>query len=335
MLRMRENTIVMTHFARKRTWLYLTLLGLALSGCASSPWHPTIAVIPRETSEEIWVGEHGGAADAALQHHLLIYWNGPSTEADVEPQIKLTEKAISHHSYGLVLSPNSPFALNTLIERALSSGIPVVVLGAEVPVAQRRGLSFVLDDEDRTGTLIADRLQHILSGRGKVIILGVDSLSPGSVPRAEAVQRAIQSRDPQIQIVDELTGSLSFGQAELVTEQAIRSHPGLDAIIALGINQTKGAMSAVTSAGEMGRIRIIGCDQGVDLLYLLRNSVIDSLVVQDSRTMGRIAVENLIAQHNGSSVPERIYVEPRLVTRANVDDPAIQTILSMRWRPGK
>jgi len=192
----------------------------------------------------------------------------------------------------------------------------------------------VLNDENRTGTLIARRLHRILGGKGKVIILGVNPLSPGSVPRAEAVQRAILREDPQIQIVDELTGSFSFGRAELVTEQAIRSHPGLDAIIALGINETRGAASAVASAGAMGRIRIVGCDQGMDLLFLLRDSVIDSLVVQDSRTMGRIAVGNLVAQHLGRSVPERVLVEPRFVSQANVDDPVIQTILSERWRPG-
>ncbi|HUV71268.1 MAG TPA: substrate-binding domain-containing protein [Terracidiphilus sp.] len=322
------------HFVGRPTCLLLALLGLALSGCASSSWRSTIAVIPRETSEEISVAEHGGAADAALRQHLRVYWNGPTTSDDVEPQIKLTEKAIRDRSYGLLLSPNNPFALNTLIERALSSAIPVVVVGAEIPIAPRQGLSFVLNDENRTGTLIARRLHRILGGKGKVIILGVNPLSPGSVPRAEAVQRAILREDPQIQIVDELTGSFSFGRAELVTEQAIRSHPGLDAIIALGINETRGAASAVASAGAMGRIRIVGCDQGMDLLFLLRDSVIDSLVVQDSRTMGRIAVGNLVAQHLGRSVPERVLVEPRFVSQANVDDPVIQTILSERWRPG-
>jgi ribose transport system substrate-binding protein len=149
------------------------------------------------------------------------------------------------------------------------------------------------------------------------------------------VQRALQRDDPQIQIVDELSASSSFGQAELVTEQAIRSHPGLDAIVALGINETRGAVAAVASSGASGHIRILGCDQTMDLLFLLRDSMIDSLVVQDSRTMGSIAVGNLVAQHEHRSVPENTRVEPRLVTLANVDDPEIQTILSERWRPAK
>ena len=319
--------------AGRPTGLLLTLVGLVLFGCRSSPWRSTIAVIPRETSEEIWVAEHGGAADAARRQHLRVYWNGPTTIDDVEPQINLTEKAIHAHSYGLLLSPNSPFALNTLIERALSRRIPVVILGAEIPIAPQKGLSFVLNDENRTGTLIADRLHQVLGGEGKVIILGVNPLLPGSVPRAEAIQRAIQREDPQIQVVDELSGAFSFGRAELVTEQAIQSHPDVNAIIALGINETRGAVSAVASTGGMDRIRIIGCDQGMDVIYLLRNSVIDSMVVQDTRAMGRIAVENLVAEHEGRSVPLRVAVEPQLVTRSNVDDPVIQAILSQRWRP--
>jgi hypothetical protein len=70
-------------------------------------------------------------------------------------------------------------------------------------------------------------------------------------------------------------------------------------------------------------------------MFLLRDSMIDSLVVQDSRTMGNIAVVNLVAQHHGRDVAENTLVEPRLVTQANVDDPEIQTILSERWRPAK
>jgi ribose transport system substrate-binding protein len=292
-------------------------------------------VIPRETADEIWVAEHGGAAEAAFRQHLRVYWNGPTREDDVEPQITLTEKAIRANSYGLLLSPDNPFALDTLIDRALSRGIPVVIVGAAIPVAARQGLSFVLNDENKGAALIAGRLHRVLGGKGKVLILGVNPLSPGSVSRAEAVQRALERDDPQIQIVDELSGSSSFGQAELVTEQAIRTHPELDAIIALGINESRGAVAAVASSGAAGRVRIVACDQTMDLLFLLRESMIDSLIVQDSRSMGSIAVGNLVAQHHERNVPESVLVEPRLVTLANVDDPVIQAILSENWRPAR
>ena len=309
------------------------LILLCCLGCRSSASHSTIAVIPRDSAEEIWVSEHGGAVDAAFQRHLHIYWNGPSRDDDVEQQIALSEKAISAQYYGLILSPNNSFALNTTIQRAVARGIPVVIVGAQIPIPPQRGLTFVLNDADKMGALAAQRAREILRGRGKIIILGVDALSPGSVERSNAFEQALQRDAPGISIEEKLVGSFSFGEAELATEQAIRSYPGTTAIFALDINETRGAAAAVRNTGTSSRIKIIGCEQTLDLLFQLRHGFIDSLVVEDTRTMGYLAVEEIAAEKRGEPVPPKTVVEPVLVTRENIDREAIQRILSLRWRP--
>ena len=310
----------------------ICLLGFLLvcSGCRSS--RTVVAVIPRDTAEEIWVSEHGGAADAAAQRHLEIYWNGPSRDDDVEQQISLSERAIRAHDVGLVLSPNNAFALDTLIHRALSRKIPVVIVGAEIPISPQHGLSFVLNDVGQTGSLITRRLNVLLRGRGRIVLIGAGPLSPGREARAESVEEALHRLAPGISIERKLDGAFSFGQAELASEQAIHADPDLSAIVALGINETRGAAAAVRSSGKSGRIRVIGCDQTLDLLFLLRQGLIDSLVVQDTRTMGYLAIGQIAAQQHGDSVPLKTLVQPSLVTRENVDDDGIQRILDSRWR---
>ena len=307
-------------------------LALCFTACRKNSNH-TIAVIPRDTAEEIWVSEHGGAADAAYKQNLEIDWNGPTRDDDVEQQISLSERAIRSGDYGLVLSPNNSFALGTVIQRALSKKIPVVIVGAAIPIAPQHGLSFVLNDTEKMGALAAARAAEILRGKGKILVLGFDPLSPGSVERAEAFERALRRVAPGISIVDQVSGSMSFGQAELASEQAILAHPDLSAIFALGINATRGAAAAARSTKAANKIKIIGCDQTLDLLFLLRHGVIDSLVIEDTRTMGHLAVQQIAAQRRGESVPSRRYVEPLLVTRRNVDDAGVQEVLSLRWRP--
>lgn len=314
-----------------RLSVFLTML--CLEGCSSGGARSTIAAIPRNMSDEIWVSELGGASRAASARGLKIYWNGPSRDDDVQPQISLIDRAIRGNNYGVLVSPNNPFALNTLLERALSRRIPVAIVGAETPMPAEKGLFFVLNDVETTGELVADRLNHLLMGHGSVVLLGIDPLSPGSVARAEAIEQALRRIAPQIRIEQKLVGSFSFGQAELASEQAIAAVPGLAAIIALGVDQTSGAAAAVHNTGTAQRIRIIGCDQRFDLLFLLRRGILDSLVIEDTRSMGRIAVERIAAEHQGQPVPARTLVQPRLVTRANVDAPEIQRILDARWRP--
>lgn len=312
---------------------FVCLLGFLpfLGGCR--PARRVIAVIPRDTAEEIWVSEHGGAADAAAERHLDVYWNGPSRDDDVEQQISLSERAVHSPDIGLILSPNNSFALDTLIQRALSRRIPVVIVGADIPIAPQQGLSFVLNDVNQTGRLIAQRLHAVLGSTGKVALMGADPLSPGRAERAAAIEAALSRVAPGITIEQKLVGPFSFGQAELASEQVIQAHPDLSAIVALGINEARGAVAAVRNTGTSRQIRVIGCDQTLDLLFLLRRGLIDSLVVEDTRTMGYLAVQHILAQRREEPVPGKTLVPPSLVTLQNVDDDSIQRILDSRWRP--
>jgi ribose transport system substrate-binding protein len=306
---------------------------LFLAGCRPSSFRSTIVVIPRDTAEEIWVSEHGGAVDAASKRELHIYWNGPSRDDDVEHQIALVERAVAGHYYGVILSPNNSFALSNAIQRAVSSAIPVVITSSEIPIAPEPDLSFVLNDDKRMGEIAAQRTNAILSGKGTVAILGLDALSPGAVERSNAFEEDLHRVAPHIAIVAKVTGPYSFGQAELAAEQTIHSYPNLSAIFALSFNDTRGALAAVRSVQPARSIKIIGCDQTLDLLLLLRRGEVDSLIVEDTRSMGSRAVEEIAAERNGQPVPPRTLVEPVLVDRDNVDDPVIQQTLSVRWRP--
>ncbi len=311
----------------------LRMVLLLAAGCGSSVSRSTIMVIPRDTAEEVWVSEHGGAVDAALKHRLRIYWNGPSGYDDVEQQIALIERAVAGHYYGLIVSPNNSFALSNAIESALSSGMPIVITSEEVSIAPQAGLFFVLNDAKQMGALAAQRMNAILKGKGTVAILGLDAVSPGMVERANAFEQNLHQIAPQIKVVAKVAAPYNFGQAELAAEQILRAYPGLAGIFSLGNNYTMGAVAAVHSVAPPHPVHIVGCDQLLDSLLLLRRGELDALVVEDTRTMGYRAVEEIAAQRAGHPGPPRVLVEPVLVDRENVNDAAIQQILSVRWRP--
>ena len=306
-------------------------LCLFVSGCHQGRSHDAITVIPRDTAEAVWVTEHGGVAEAAGKHGR-VYWNGPSDEEDVEQQIALAERAINQGALGLVLSPNSPFALNTVIQRALSQKIPVVIVGAAIPMPAGKGLSFIVNDVQKTGQLAAQRMSDLLGGKGEVLVLGVNPMSPGNEERAQAFEQSLRVIAPEIHIAQRVVGSQSFGQAELATERAVRAHQNIGGIFAVSITATRGAIAALRTTHTTDRIRIIGCDQTLDLLFGLREGLLDSLLVQDMHTMGSKAVEQVIAERRGEAVPATIYIEPTLVTRDNIDSDTVQRLLRMDWR---
>jgi len=301
-------------------------------GCQQSASRHTIAVIPRDTAEEVWSSEHGGAAAAAQRHGLSVYWNGPNREDDAEQQIALAERAVHARDYGILLSPNHPFELTTIVQRALDRSIPLVLLGSRLSIKPSPHLSYVLSDAKSGGAQAAARISTMLHGRGEVVVIGVDPMSPGSVDRANAFERALERESPDIQVAERLIGSPSFGQAEQATETVLHTHPHLAAIVTLNINATRGAYAAIHAAGLDRRVKIVGWDQALDLLFLLRHGQIDSIVVQNTRAMGYIGVEQLVAEAEGRPVPPYVYVKPALVTRDNVDEDRIQQMLDMDWR---
>jgi hypothetical protein len=51
--------------------------------------------------------------------------------------------------------------------------------------------------------------------------------------------------------------------------------------------------------------------------------------------MGFKAVGAIAASRSGGPGPQQILIAPILVTRANVDDPAVQKLLYVNWRTEK
>jgi ribose transport system substrate-binding protein len=309
------------------------VFGLVLfgSGCRSAP-RRMISVVPRQASESMWVTEHVGVSEAAAREKVAIYWNGPTEEGDVEQQIVLAERAIQHNNMGLILSPSNPFALNTVVKRSLDRGMSVVIVGTPLSLKPEARLSFVLNDVQETGLLAADRMRDVLKGKGEILILGYDPLFSAGTDRSSAFETALARDAPKIRIVEKLKGPFSFGQAEMAAEKVIGAHPNLSAIFSLNTTSTRGAVAAVRTTHTSDHILIIGCDHTLDLLYFLRQGAVDSLVTQNMRAMGAIAVSSIMAQSRGERVAPYTYVKPTLVTRQNIDEERIQQMLKMDWR---
>lgn len=302
---------------------------LCMSACHSAPMHNRIVVIPRFSSDARWLSEHVGIGEAAEHAKLGVYWNGPSGEANMQEQTELAERAIHGGAYGIIVEASNFFTMNRTIRGALAHNIPVVVLGERIDIAPSPRLSFVLSDIPVAGKLIASRLDTILHGHGEVAIVGLDPQTPGNVERSDSIEAALRQNAPGIHVIEKTIGSFSIGSSEQVAERVIQERPALNAIIALTPREGYSVAAAVHALHAENRIRIIVCDQTLEVLMLLRQGAIDAILVQDMRGMGSVAVENIIAQHHQRLVSSPVYFKPWLVTRENIDDERIQQLLLM------
>ena len=304
---------------------------LLASGCARSHPH-TVAVIPEITALETSEAEHAGVASAVLGTNWKIYWNAAGRKDDVARQIELVENAIAQKDGGLILSPVHPLALNTLVSRAIARGIPTVIVGSYLSIPPNPKLAYILNDDEETGKLAADRAGAILNGRGKVALIGSEPAISATALRTAAFRHRLSENYSAIHILNDLPSSRTIEQGSVGAQQILERYPKLDAIIALDIIATRTSFSALKSQKNQG-VRVIACDQELDLLYYLRKGQIDSIIVENTFEMGYRAMDLIKAGQRGKSISGSQLLAPVLVTRENVDQPDVQRMLSMDWRP--
>lgn len=278
----------------------------------------------------LWEAAHAGAETAARQDGLKIYWNAPTREDDVQRQIEIMQHAISSGARGLVLAPDQGLALMVPVGNVVAHGIPTVVISSSLPVPPGGKLSYILNDEETTGRLAAQRIGQILSGKGTVAVLGVDPDVSGILERTNAFETSVASLYPGVHIVEERAAGFNIAEAQDIAEGVLERNPHLDVFLALNSATTRGAYLALKRRGLLKQVKLVACEQ--DLVPPLLTGEIDSILVENTYEMGRLAVNAIARQMRGEPVPALTRISPMLVTRENLDTPEVHRMLSMDWK---
>ena len=261
---------------------------------------------------------------------LHLAWNGPS-DGDAQRQIDLFNDAIGKQVYGIAINPRSLYAANGVIHNAVTQKIPVVVLLHPLPLGPEDHLSFVLEDVQMSANLVARRLQQILPEHSDVLLVGLDSLNAGGEDRFDALEESMQQIDPTARIVGRIAGPPGIETFQSAITNALARQPGIRAIIALDSHASYAAASVIHDSNAQDKIRVLAFDQNTEVLASLRQGGVDSVLVQDMREMGHIAISNIVHDRHHQPVAPITYVKPLLVTRDNIDTEAVQRILLMNW----
>jgi ribose transport system substrate-binding protein len=293
-----------------------------------------IAVIPRTAGTGLWEPEHGGVDAAAVRIGAHVYWNAPTREDDVEGQISMVDQVIDKGYQGLILAPDQALALITPVRRAVARGIPTVIVSSPllIPPGQGGKLFYILNDEEAGGRIAARRVAELVHGRGSVAVLGVNPDIAGIMSRSRSFELFLAHNYPGIHVMKRM-GSFNMLHEQQIAEETLKANPSIDVIVALMWSSTRGVISAIVSVPGNRRVKVIGFDPDGVLPFEIES--LDSVIVQDTRTMGLQAVNLIGAERQGRPVPALTELQPKLVTRKNVNTPEVRRLTSTDWRPGR
>jgi ribose transport system substrate-binding protein len=306
----------------------LAFLGCAAVVSCSRSSSVTIAFIPQMTANDLWEPAHLGSIESASGTRYGIYWNGPSSENDIQAQIAFLNVAINRQNAGIIVAPLQQLALMTPVETAVRHGIPTVVIGSPLPLAPTGKLFYVLNDEVKEGRIAAKRIGEQLHGEGTVAILGLNPNIAGLYLRVNSFESALARDYPHIQIRYKRMGSSSEAQAEEETLEILKSDPDLGAILSLTETATIGALYVLENEPNAYNVKLVGCDQTYGLLYSLSQGKIDAIIAENTYEMGKRAVRIIISSRENMPTPNAVLVKPILVTRENMNAPELIDVLS-------
>ncbi|MBM3747773.1 MAG: substrate-binding domain-containing protein [Acidobacteria bacterium] len=296
---------------------------LVVSGCARQD-KKVIGVIPQGRSHLFWQSIHAGAVAAARETGVEVLWNAPTSETDYAGQLKVMESMINRRVDAIAVSPIDKKIMVGVVERATREGIPVVIYDTGVDTEQF--LCRVGTDNYAGGQLAAERMGHILQGKGEVVVVKCIPGSASTLAREQGFEDTLAKKFPGIRIVDWRFGMSDFAKSLAVAENMLTAHPEADGMFAS--NETGSVGAAQALKGRNSKVRLVGFDSSPTLLDDLKSGAIDSLVVQHPFKMGYEAVMAAVKKLRGETPPRFHDLPPRLITRENLGDPDVQQQLN-------
>jgi ribose transport system substrate-binding protein len=287
----------------------------------------TIAVIPKGTTHVFWRSVHAGALRAGNELGVEILWQGPVREDDRAAQIRVVEDMVVRHVDAMVLAPLDDRALVPAVTEASREGIPVVIFDSAI--RWDGSVSFVATDNRRGGELAAERMNELLGGRGRVVVLRYQEGSASTSEREAGFIDTMRERYSGIELASvEQYGGATTESAYAAAENLLVRFPEIDGIFTPNESTTFGMLRALTDDGRAGRVKFVGFDASEGLVEGLRSGRIHGLVLQNPERMGELAVRAAVSHLDHEAVERRIDTGATMVTRDNMDEPDVHRLLA-------
>jgi len=295
-------------------------------GLSSQESRLEIAVIPKGTTHEFWKSIHAGAARASKELGVKVLWKGPQKEDDRAQQITVVEDFISRGVDGIVLAPLDDRALWRPVRDAVQENIPVVIIDSALQGDDF--VSFVATDNYKGGELAAGKIGELLQGKGNIFLIRYQVGSASTTKREKGFLDVIQGEYPKISLLvqDQYAGSTTETAYQLA-ENLLNRFPDVDGIFCPNESSTFGTLRALQEAGLAGKVIFIGFDSSPKLVQGLRDGHIHGLVLQDPVKMGYLGVRQMVLHLQGEKIDKRIDTGVCLITRENMDDPEMKSLL--------
>jgi ribose transport system substrate-binding protein len=216
----------------------------------------------------------------------------------------------------LFISPvNWEGVRGSLIE-AKRKKVPVIIVDAPVSDPDLV-LCQVASDNVEAGRLAAEALAKV-NPKARVVILH-HSINKACIDRVDGFKQVL-TQHPKITILDTQEGKATAEGGRPVMRDFLGRFPELDGVFTINDPSALGAISAIESAGKLGKVTVVTVDGSREAVAAIKSGKLYSSSAQFPREIGRTSAETIYEHLAGKPVPTEIKIPVKLIIKENADE---------------
>jgi ribose transport system substrate-binding protein len=277
-----------------------------------------IAVIPK-VAVPFFDDCNKGAKMAADADGVQYQWVVPQNTQG-STQVKILEDLMSKKVDGIAISVNEPKSVEAVIKKAVASGIKVLTFDSDSAKSGRS--MYIGTNNGSAGETMGESMAKALDGKGEVAIVTGQLGAANLNERITGIKKSL-AKYPDIKLVATEGTEDDLAKAVSVDEALLRGHPNLKGIF--GVSQVGGPSVAKVMAtkefgSKKGAVKVFAFDDLPDTVKGVKEGFIQGIMVQRPVTMGKLSVDHLLAQVNGTeTAPADIDTGVTVVDASNLE----------------
>jgi ribose transport system substrate-binding protein len=259
------------------------------------------------------------AADAGVVLHVI--------DGKGDPNLQVTQvlDAVTKKPDALLINPVDAKLLVAGVKKANEANIPVFIM--ENPPPEGDYLSLVDFDNVAGGAMGADELGRAVGGKGVVLETRGSTGSEQAQLRHKGFTEEMKAKFPGVQVKSLNTEWVADNAYKMVLD-ALTQDPNVKGVFSHNDEMIRGVVSALRQTGKLvpsddpAHITVVGLDGTPLALQRIREGTQDATVEQSPIAMGSFIFDQIVNHFDGKPVEKKGQTKPKLITKANVDDPS-------------
>jgi ribose transport system substrate-binding protein len=289
---------------------------------ASAAGKYTITLIPGLTTDPFYITMHYGAIQEAQKLGVNLNWAGATTWS-LELQVPVVKSVLASKPNALLIAPTDDVALFNPIDQFVKAGIPVIAVDTTLKDTSIL-TSAISSDNYQGGEAAADTIAKLAGDKGDVAVINVEK-GVSTTDLRQAGFLAEMKKYTNMKVVAAVYDQDNPTTAETQARSIILAHPGLVGIFGTNLYSAEGAAKGVDAAGMKGKVYVAGYDAEPAEVQLLKQGVINVLIIQNPAMEGSLGVQYAYDALTGNkaAIKKSVFLPNVVATTANANNPSV------------